>query len=319
MPITTRFGATTTAAEVMEGVELHGRRAVITGGSSGLGAETARVLAAAGADVTLAVRDVAAGERTAKEITAATGKPVAVAWLDLVDPTSVGAFAEAWDGPLHLLVNNAAVMAVPDRILTPQGWELQLATNHLGHWALAVGLHEALAEADGARVLSLTSRGHLRSPVDFDDLHFASRAYTPFGAYGQSKTANVLFAVEASRRWAADGITANAVFPGVVVDTNLVRHLDRAVVEAKLAASPVPAKSLQQGVATIAVAAVSSEFDGVGGRYLEDCQEAVVVVAPTEDTPGGVAAWAVDPANAERLWEVSEQLYAALGTAEPAI
>ena len=173
------------------------------------------------------MRNVEAGVRTAEDIVASTGnKEVLVSPLDLADPASVAAFTTNWDGPLHLLVNNAGVMALPGLQLTPGGWELQLATNHLGHFTLALGLHGALAAAGNARIVSLSSRGHLRSPVIFDDLNFAARPYDPWLAYGQSKTANVLFAVEATKRWASDGITANAVHPGAIADTSLSRHMD---------------------------------------------------------------------------------------------
>ncbi len=198
--ITTPFSAESTAEEVISGIDLSARRAIVTGGSSGIGVETARALAGAGAEVTLAVRDIDAGKRTATDITATTGNDaVLVDRLDLADQTSVAAFVANWSGPLHLLINNAGVMALPDLQLTRAGWELQFATNHLGHFALATGLHDALAAADDARIVSLSSRGHLRSPVIFDDINFASRPYDPWLAYGQSKTANVLFAVEATR------------------------------------------------------------------------------------------------------------------------
>src|ERR1700761_4454061 len=173
-PITTSFTQQSTAAQVIEGIDLTGRRAIVTGGASGIGVETARALAGAGAQVTLAVRDPAAGERTAADISADGGARggVLVAELDLADLASVRAFVADWDGPLHLLVNNAGVMAIPELQLSPHGWEQQLATNHLGHFALALGLHDALAAASGARIVALSSVGHLRSPVVFDDLDF---------------------------------------------------------------------------------------------------------------------------------------------------
>src|SRR5262249_57752741 len=150
-------------------------------------------------------------------------KEVLVAPLDLADQASVAAFVAWWDGPLHILVTNAGVMAPPE-LRTPEGWELQFATNHLGHFALATGLHRALAEAGGARVVSVSSSAHLRSPVVFEDIHFTEREYEPWAAYGQSKTANVLFAVEATKRWASDGITVNALMPGGI-RTNLQRYV----------------------------------------------------------------------------------------------
>src|SRR5882762_2224140 len=176
--ITTPFGFDSTAADVIAGIDLTGKRAIVTGGASGIGVETARALAGAGAEVTLAVRDTEAGARTAADIDART--PVQVGRLDLADPTSVAAFVASWSGPLHLLINNAGIMALPERELTPDGWEMQFATNHLGHFALALGLHDALAAAGDARVVSLSSRAHMRSPVVFEDINFTSRPYDPF-------------------------------------------------------------------------------------------------------------------------------------------
>ncbi|SEG40381.1 NAD(P)-dependent dehydrogenase, short-chain alcohol dehydrogenase family [Actinacidiphila yanglinensis] len=303
--ITTPFGFGTTAAEAAEGIDLRGRRAVVTGASSGLGAETARALASTGAEVTLAVRDTTAGERVAKEITAATGnRAVHVAPLDLADPASVAAFTASWQGPLHVLVNNAGVMACPEQY-TAQGWEWQFATNHLGHFALATGLHAALAADGGARVVAVSSTGHQQSPIVWDDVHFAFRRYDPWLAYGQSKTANVLFAVEASRRWADDGITANALMPGAIY-TNLQRHTEGR------GSGRVPAeliKTVEQGAATSVVLATSPLLDGVGGRYFVDCAETEVVDRRT-GTLHGVARYAVDPDGARRLWDLSHELLA---------
>jgi NAD(P)-dependent dehydrogenase (short-subunit alcohol dehydrogenase family) len=308
--IVTPFTAESTADQVIEGIDLTGRRAVVTGGASGIGVETARALAAAGADVTLAVRDRAAGERTADDIIATTGnKQVWVAVLELTDPASVAAFTASWDGPLHLLVDNAGVMAAP-LTRTPQGWELQFATNHLGHFALTTGLHRALAlgarSGVGSRVVSVSSAGHLRSPVDFDDLHFERREYDPWIAYGQSKTANILFAVELTRRWQADGITANSLHPGGI-RTNLQRHITEADLDAirrAVGAAAFSWKSTAQGAATSVLLATSPLLEGVGGRYFEDCNEAGPN-RPGERT--GVAAYALDPEAAERLWKVSEE------------
>jgi NAD(P)-dependent dehydrogenase (short-subunit alcohol dehydrogenase family) len=308
--IRTPFGFESTAAEVVAGLDLTGKRVVVTGASSGIGVETARVLAGAGADVTLAVRDVDAGERTAAWIRVATANPrVRFDRLDLADLSSVAEFVTAWDGPLDVLVNNAGVMALPSLQRTREGWELQFATNHLGHFALAVGLHDALGAAGDARIVSLSSRGHLRCAVGFDDLHFAARPYDPWLAYGQSKTANVLFAVEATRRWSADGITANAVHPGAIADTNLARHMDPAELAALLIAGQLTLKTVSQGAATSVLVATSPQLDGVGGRYFEDCNEAVAIdPLVTDDLSHGVAHYALDEMDAERLWDVSERL-----------
>jgi NAD(P)-dependent dehydrogenase (short-subunit alcohol dehydrogenase family) len=302
--ITTPFTAQSTAAEVLAGVDLTGRRTVVTGGASGIGVETARALAGAGAEVVLAVRDRDAGARTAEDVIATTGnKQVSVAHLDLADQASVAAFADAWDGPLHILVNNAGVMASPE-LRTPEGWELQFATNHLGHFALATGLHGALAAAGGARVVSVSSSAHLRSGVVFEDIHFRERAYEPWSAYGQSKSANVLFAVEGAQRWADDGIMINALMPGGI-RTNLQRHVTEEELDRLRAASGGEApswKTPEQGAATSVLLAASPLLDAVTGRYFEDCNEA------EPNVPGsrrGVAAHALDPQAAERLWQVS--------------
>jgi NAD(P)-dependent dehydrogenase (short-subunit alcohol dehydrogenase family) len=306
--IKTRFGSSSTAGEVAAGIDLSGHRVVVTGAASGLGVETARALAGTGAEITLAVRDTAAGERTAKDIAESTGNhALHVAALDLTDPASITAFVESWDGPLHVLVNNAGVMACPET-RTAHGWELQFATNHLGHFALATGLHKALAADGAARIVSVSSAGHLLSPVFFDDLHFTTRPYDPWLAYGQSKAANVLFAVEATRRWARDGITANALMPGLIM-TNLMRHLEdtnvNRIPEEQL-------KSAEQGAATSVLLAVSPLLEGIGGRYFEDCNQAETVDPPIGRSRTrirtGVARYALDPANADRLWTVSEDL-----------
>jgi NAD(P)-dependent dehydrogenase (short-subunit alcohol dehydrogenase family) len=314
--ITTPFGFDSTATQVVAGIDLSGKRAIVTGASSGIGVETARALAGAGADVTLAVRDTDAGDRTAADITATTGNTgVHVGRLDLADQASVATFVSNWSGPLHLLVNNAGVMALPNLQRTPEGWEMQFATNHLGHFALALGLHGALAAAGNARIVSLSSVGHRRSPVIFDDLNFTSRAYDMGLAYGQSKTANVLFAVEATRRWRIDGITANAVPPGTIAATNLSRDLDPDVLAALGASAPyaetfaiskVRYKTIEQGAATSVFVATSRQLDGIGGRYFEDCNEARVLDPDAPNTSiSGVAAYALDPDNANRLWDVS--------------
>ena len=316
--ITTRYDARSTADDVVAGLDLTGTRAVVTGASSGVGVEIARSLARAGCDVTLAVRDTVAGERVAADIAATTGRTPAVAPLDLVDRASVAAFVRGWDGPLHLLVNNAGIMAGPLR-RTAEGWESQFATNHLGHFALALGLHDALAEAatarhavfGGARVVAVSSSGHLGSPVVVDDLHFDRRPYDEWAAYGQSKTANVLFAVEATRRWADDGIVANAVMPGGI-RTGLQKHVPQATQDGWAEderAGRLVMKTTQQGAATSLVAAVAPEFAGTGGHYLEDGDESPTV-ANDAQTGTGVRAWALDPAAAAELWEVSTALLA---------
>jgi NAD(P)-dependent dehydrogenase (short-subunit alcohol dehydrogenase family) len=307
--ITTPFGASSTAAEVIAGVDLTGKRAIVTGASSGIGVETARALAAAGAAVTLAVRDTQAGARVAADIKANTGNDaVTVGALELADLASVHAFAAARTGALDILVNNAGVMAIPELTISASGHEMQFATNHLGHFALALALRDALAAAGSARIVSVSSGGHLRSPVVFDDIDYAFRDYDPFGAYGQSKTANVLFAVEATRRWAADGIVANALMPGAIV-TQLGRHVDMGKAAAAMRGQRA-IKTVEQGAATSVLLAASPLLDGVGGRYFENCNEAELVSRRGAPGSGGVAPYALDPANAERLGELSLRMVA---------
>lgn len=298
--ITTQFDASSTASDVVAGVDLTNRRAIVTGGASGIGIETARALAEAGAQVTLAVRDLDAGKRVAENIAATTGnRLVEVAQLNLIDRSSVASFVASWDGPLHILINNAGVMATPET-RTPEGWELQFATNHLGHFALANGLHDALKAAGSARVVSVSSAGHLRTPVMFDDINFLRRPYDPFLAYGQSKTANVLFAVEASKRWADDGITVNALMPGAI-HTPGVAGL-QITAEQRASGQDFVWKTPQQGAATSVLLATSPLLDGIGGRYFEDCNEAVSHVPGTRN---GVASYALDPDAAAQLWQLS--------------
>ncbi|MEU4098122.1 SDR family NAD(P)-dependent oxidoreductase [Streptomyces sp. NPDC026673] len=313
--ITTPFGAQTTAAEVVAGIDLGGRRAVVTGAASGIGRETARVLAAAGAEVTIGVRDLVAGARVAQEIAPASGPgSVRAALLDLTDQVSVRAFAQAWRGPLHMLVLNAGVMASPPE-RTKEGWELQFATNHLGHFALATGLHDALAAARGARVVTVSSVGHVNGDVLFDDINFEHHPYDPWAAYSQSKTANVLFTVEAARRWAPDQIAVNALNPGRITTTRLGRHIgdiSNSPTTFDATSTDVSWKDIEQGAATSVLLAASPLVEGVSGRYFEDCNEA----APHR--PGvrrGVAAHAVDPERAALLWQVSLDMLTAAATA----
>ncbi len=298
--ITTPFGFHSTASDVLRGVDLSGQRAIVTGGAAGIGLATSRALVNAGAEVTLAVRRPAAVQAVAAELRASGRGSVQVAALDLADLESVRQFAQQWRGPLHMLVNNAGVMAIPELQTTAQGWELQFATNFMGHFALVNGLHEALGSAHGARIVSLSSSAQLLGPVVFDDLHFRFRPYEPFAAYAQAKTACVLMAVEATRRWQHLGIFANAVHPGAVA-THLQQHTGglKTPVERR--------KNPEQGAATSVLLAASPLLEGVGGRYFEDCNEAMVVDRRPADFTG-VAPYAVDAANARRLWEVACQL-----------
>lgn len=310
---TTTYGPTTTAAEIVAKVDLHGKRAVVTGASSGIGVETARALASTGAEVTLAVRNLEAGRKVADEVaeklpSGAAGPQVAP--LDLADPASVAGFVSSWSGPLHILVNNAGVMALPKLTRTPAGYEMQFATNHLGHFALTSGLHRWLAAADGARVVAVSSIGHLFGPVVFDDLHYRFRPYDQWTSYGQSKSAIVLFAVAAAQCWAGDGIVVNALMPGNIASTALARHMgpdDLANFGKETDLTLPPVKTIEQGAATSVLLAASPEVEGVTGRYYEDCAQAPVI-HEREGHTGGVAPYVLDPDNADRLWQISEQL-----------
>ncbi|VVN43843.1 SDR family NAD(P)-dependent oxidoreductase [Pseudomonas fluorescens] len=298
--ITTPFGFHSTATEVLDGIDLTGKRAIITGGGAGIGVETARSLVNAGADVTLAVRRPDAAQTIAAELRLCGRGSVEVRSIDLADIHSVRSFAESWSGPLHILVNNAGIMALPERELTPQGWEMQFATNFLGHFALVLGLQEALVKAQGARIVSLSSSAVLLGPVVFDDINFNFRPYEPFASYSQAKSACALIAVEITRRWASNGIFANALNPGAIA-TNLQKHTGglKTPVERQ--------KTAQQGAATSVLLAGSPLLDGIGGRYFEDCNEAKVVYERPADFIG-VAPYAIDPENAQRLWNVASNM-----------
>ncbi|MEH0937610.1 SDR family NAD(P)-dependent oxidoreductase [Micromonospora psammae] len=311
--LTTPFAAHATAAEILDGVDLTGRRMIVTGGASGIGVETVRALAGAGAAVTVATRDPGRAAALVEEFSGPGPGSVRAAALDLADLSSVDAFVAAWEGPLHALVANAGVMAVPTRQLTAEGWEMQLATNYLGHFALARGLRDSLRAGTG-RVVVVSSGAQLRRAVDFDDPHFERQPYEPWAAYFQSKTADVLLVVGIARHWAADGITANAANPGYIM-TNLQRHLDDdtlrsvgvTIDEAGNRTVPDYFKTPAQGAATSVLLAASPLLEGVTGRYFEDNQEAAVVPGGPEPMTG-VAEHAVDPAAADRLWAYAEEV-----------
>jgi len=299
---TTPFGFQSTAAEVIAGVDLTGLTAIVTGGAGGIGVETARALAGAGAAVTLAVRRVDVAEPVAAELRRSTGNvDIDIKALELSDLRSVKAFTDAWEGPLDILINNAGIMAVPQFEKTPQGFELQFGTNFLGHFALTVGLHRALAAANGARVVSISSTGHLFSPVIFDDVNFDFVPYTPIGAYGQSKTADSLLAIGITQRWANEGIFSNALHPGAIA-TGLQKYTSG------LKTPPDRRKTPEQGASTSVLLAASPLLEGISGLYFEDCNEAQQVTKRPNDFTGGYAAYAVDPENAEHLWNLSLKL-----------
>ena len=306
------FGPTTTTEEVLDGIDLTGRIALVTGGSSGLGKETSRALAAHGAQVILTARDLPKGEGVASAIRTSTGNAtVSVEELELGSLASIRAFAArvlAKHPRLDLLINNAGVMACPQG-KTSDGFELQFGSNHVGHFLMTCLLVPALRRGTAARVVSLSSRGHHMSPVVFEDISFEHRPYDKWLSYGQAKTANVLFAIGLEKRLGASGIHANAVHPGAIV-TELGRHLqpeDIQVLQAR--AKGMQFKSVEQGAATSVYTATAPELAGRGGLYLEDCHVAAVNDAP--DALDGVKSYATDAANAERLWTLSEQLVGA--------
>jgi NAD(P)-dependent dehydrogenase (short-subunit alcohol dehydrogenase family) len=292
-------GPDTTAAEAVAGVDLSGKTAVVTGVSAGLGVETARALRSAGADVVGTARDLD------KARTALAGiDGVNLVQMDLADLASVRIAAEeiADRRPrVDLLVNNAGVMA-PPLMRTAQDFELQIGTNHLGHFVFTTALIPSLGS--GSRIVNVSSRGHLRGGMQWDDPHWRTKPYDKWLAYGQSKTANVLFAMELEKRLSDKGIHAYALHPGVIM-TELSRHLtedDTAGLATRL--TGLQLKTVEQGAATQVWAATSPELEGRGGLYLEDCH----VAGPTPgDGSGGYAPWAVDPEQSARLWDWSEE------------
>ncbi len=327
-PLGSGFTAASTATEVLAGVDLTGKNAIVTGGYAGLGLETARALRAAGANVVVPARDLDKARRALASIEG--GDRIELEAMDLLDPASIDSFAArfvASGRPLHMLVNSAGIMATP-LARDARGYESQLATNHLGHFQLVRALRPALlkAGADGeARVVSVSSRGHRYSPFVFEDPNFERRAYDPFSAYGQSKTANVLFAVALDTRGKEHGIRAFAVHPGTIVDTDLGRHVGReqlqkmGVVDAEGKAILDPARNLKtvaQGASTSVWCAASPQLRGKGGVYCENTDVSPIIPPETLADPKklaaaeliGVMPHAIDPEAAERLWTVSGEL-----------
>jgi NAD(P)-dependent dehydrogenase (short-subunit alcohol dehydrogenase family) len=319
-PIGSGFTAASTADEVLKGIDLSGTNVVVTGGHVGLGLETTRALSKAGASVTVGARNP---DRAAPAL--AGIEHVEIGQLDLLDPTSIDAFATRYVGsgrPLHILINNAGIMG-GELVRDARGYESQFATNHLGHFQLTLGLLPALRTAHGARVVNVSSGGHHLSDIRWDDPHFATN-YDGMLGYGQSKTANVLFAVELDRRWVDENIRGYAVHPGIAHGTNLAPSITddelRAMGVIDDAGLPIidpdrELKTPQQGASTAVFAATNPVLAEIGGVYLKDND-----IAPLHDAPSniafgsepitlaGVAPHAVDPESAQRLWELSERL-----------
>jgi len=316
-PIHSGFTDASTASDVLSGIDLSGKTAIVTGGYSGIGVETTRALRAAGARVIVPARDLDKARRTLAGIDAQI-RP-----MDLADPASIDAFADgflATNEPLHILIDSAGVMACP-LSRDARGYEMQFATNHLGHFQLVARLWPALRQANGARVVSVSSRGHRFAAVDFDDPQFDLRDYDPWVAYGQSKTANVLFAVGLDARGRAHGIRAFAVHPGAIV-TDLARHMSPDVLRSMGAidadGQPVTDltkgfKNVAQGASTSVWAATSPQLEGMGGVYCEDNDISPLLTPSAIPAEGlsherGVLPWAIDRDASDRLWVLSESL-----------
>jgi NAD(P)-dependent dehydrogenase (short-subunit alcohol dehydrogenase family) len=311
-PIGSGFGPASTASDVLRGRDLAGKVAIVTGGDGGMGREITKALSAAGATVVVAARN-----HDKAQLALGALPRVEVETLDLMNPSSLDAFAAGFlasDRPLHMLINNAGIMAGP-LVRDARGYESQLATNHLGHFHLTVNLWPALRRAHGARVVSVSSRGHLRSGVDFEDPNFRTRPYDPWIAYGQSKSANALFAVAVDAIGEAQRVRAFAVHPGGVV-TDLTRFMSPQQLRAAGAVDdqgrPIidPARNMktpEQGAATSVWCATSPQLDGKGGVYCENCDVAPAVPADSTEQLG-VRPWAIDRQLADRLWRLSEKL-----------
>ncbi len=321
-PIHSGFNAASTTAEVIAAIDLRGKTAIVTGGYAGLGLETTRTLSSAGAQVVVPARDLGKAEQALKGIPG-----VEIDGLDLLDPASVEAFVRRFRAsgrPLHILVNSAGIMALPELTLDRRGYEYHFATNHLGHFQLATGLLPALRAARGARVVSVSAWAHRLSEVVFDDVNFSRREYQPMLGYAQSKTANILFAVALDAREKENGVRAYALHPGSIL-TDLARHFtveqlrtfgvldanDRPIIDPSR-----QLKTIEQGAATQVWCATNPRLANIGGVYCENVEVARVV--PPEERANwkgddstrkvGVMPYAIDSANAERLWALSGQL-----------
>ncbi|MGG6312519.1 oxidoreductase [Paenibacillus macerans] len=316
-PLPSGYGPRTTAEEIVRGADLRGKVAIVTGGYSGLGLETARVLANAGAQVVIPARTPEKARQAVASIPGAE-----LERLDLSDPDSIDGLARRFlesERPLHLLINSAGIMASPER-RDGRGYELQFSTNHLGHFQLAARLWPALKRANGARVVSVSSGGHRLGNVNFEDPNYRHRPYDKWEAYGQSKTANALFALELDKRGRAYSVRAFSVHPGSIV-TDLSRHLSDEEMQAmgaldaegRRAFSEMTEeqKSVPEGAATQVWCAVSPQLDGKGGVYCQNADIAPLIPRDRIEEPGvsgGVFPWAVDESSARRLWSLSEEL-----------
>jgi NAD(P)-dependent dehydrogenase (short-subunit alcohol dehydrogenase family) len=317
-----RFGAKSTTEDVLADADLKGKRILVTGVSAGLGVETARALVAHGADVVGAARDLEKAKRATMEVSKAakeTGVSFTLVELDLASLKSVRAAADKLNGDGRLfdvIIANAGVMATPFG-KTENGFETQFGTNHLGHFVFVNRVARLIK--DGGRLVNLSSSGHRFSNVDLNDPNFETTSYEPFVAYGRSKTANILFAVEFDRRHRDHGVRATAVHPGGIM-TELARHMPAGAIEAwmqqiqeqraALGEAPFEFKSIPQGAATSVWAGVVAPADEVGSKYCEDCQIGELIPADSEVSviSRGVRGYALDPENAKALWRKSEEM-----------
>jgi len=310
-PIGSPFSAASTAADVVRELDLSGQMAIVTGGHSGIGLETVRALAGAGALVLVPARNPDRARAALEDIA-----NIEVDQLDLTDPASIATYGQrvvASGMTLDMLLNSAGIMATP-LSRDAEGHESQFATNHLGHFRLTASLWPALTRNGNSRVVSVSSRGHQIAGVDFDDVDFRTRPYDKWAAYGQSKTANALFAMALDERGKASGVRAFSLHPGQVL-TALARHLSEEELagfdarddQGELRVDPTRGiKTVPQAAATSVWAATSPLLSGLGGVYLEDCE--IAAINGAEAGRKGVAPWAADPALAERLWQVSEDM-----------
>lgn len=319
-PLGTPFSASSTASDVLDGLDLTGKEVIVTGGHSRLGSEVSRALAAAGATVTVAARDP---QRAAAAVAGLPG--ARVEQLDLTDPESVEAFAQRWHSagrPLDVLVNNAAAMFLPELLRDTRGHELSFSTSHLGHFQLTRALLPALRAAGTARVVNVTSGAARVGEIRWEDLDFAT-GYHPAAAYAQSKRANVLFTVELDRRYADQGVRAFAAHPGVIIGAGpfppetVAAYQAQGLIDENGATVIEPEagkKTVEQGAATLVFGAASPLLGGLGGIYLKDSDIAVLDdtsrPVTADDIPSDANSAMLDPHDARRLWELSERLLA---------
>jgi len=325
-PVGSGFNAASTTSDVIKGVDLNGKIAIVTGGDGGLGLEITKTLSQAGATVIVPARNTEKAKSNLQEVANVEVEP-----MNLTESASITSFAEkflASGRPLHMLINNAGIMWTPLQ-RDARGYEAQFSTNHLGHFQLTAELWEALKKAEGARVVTVSSSAHHYSPVLFDDVNYQTREYNKFEAYGQSKTANVLFTVELDKKARQFGVRAYTLHPGLILDTNLGRHLtfedfvtlgavnaDGTPNEEAKAAMQKMSKTKEQGAATTVWAATSPQLQNIGGVYLQDVEVAGYNPDAYDNSAGksnpggtfGVAPFALEPDAAQKLWVLSEEL-----------